>query len=100
MQTGATIAINGEVQIPEKYRSFLLSHPVTNDTVRIGIFSKKGWVADHFTPLRLNELVNNKNFQTSLTTTLPKGQYYFRFSINAGMNNPTHNSDKIKLQIR
>ena len=100
MQNRTTIAINGEVQMPEKYRWFLLSHPVIKDTVRIGIFSKKGWVADHFTSIRLNELAANKNFQTSLSTTLPQGEYYFRFSINVGMNNPTHNSNKINLRVR
>lgn len=100
LQSGKSITITGEVQMPEKYRNFLLQHRVSNDTIRIGIFSKKGWLADEFTSLRLNELTANKIFQTNLTTSLPAGEYYFRFSVNVGMNNPTHNSDKIKLHIR
>ena len=100
-QTGQRGVLEGEVKMPELYRQFLLGHPISNDTIRIGLFSKKkGWVADYFTLLRLNELARKPNFKTDFSTDLPSGEYYLRFSINVGINNPTHNSDKIKLNIK
>jgi hypothetical protein len=70
-----------------------------NDTIRIGIFNKGGWVRDIFTLYELKQMNNKTSTELKISPGLPKGGYYLRFAINCGNNNPTHNSDKIEILI-
>ena len=97
---GEGFVLKGTLQLPQHYKSFLLSHAIANDSTRIGIFSNKGWVKDIFTSLRINNLAKDNQFELPVNSGLPKGNYFLRFSINVGSYNPTHNSDKIKLTVK
>lgn len=97
---GEGTMLRGEIQIPPYYTKYLSAHIITSDTTRIGVFSKKGWVMDIFTPLRLNELARENRFTIPFMTGLPKGKYIIRFGINVGQYHPTHNSDKISLVVQ
>lgn len=97
---GEGTMLQGEIQIPPYYKEYLSAHIITSDTTRIGVFSKKGWVMDIFTPLRLNELARENRFTIPFMTGLPKGKYIIRFGINVGQYHPTHNSDKISLVVQ
>jgi hypothetical protein len=85
--------------IPGRYSYFINKHNIGNDTIRIGIFNKSGWVKDFFTSLELKQMNNKKQTELKINPQLPNGKYYLRFAINYGINNPTHNSDKIELQV-
>jgi hypothetical protein len=87
------------VQMPEQYKSFIRNHQSLSDTIRIGVFNKKGWVKDILTPLSLHNIINQKNIYLAVNPALEKGKYYLRFSIRNGYYNPTHNSNKIELMI-
>ena len=89
--------VAGKVQRPLHYVNFLSRFQVPNDTLRVGFFSNKGWIKDVFTNYRVNTVSDSFNF--IINPGLPKGKYYMRFSINVGRYNPTHNSDKIELEI-
>jgi hypothetical protein len=70
------------------------------DTVRIGVFNKKGWIRDINTTLSLAEMIKTKEMPIMINPPLAPGNYYLRFAIKASdYENPTHNSDKIKLVI-
>jgi hypothetical protein len=97
---GEGFILKGALQLPTHYKDFLLSHEIADDSTRVGIFSNKGWVKDIFTPLRINKLARDPNFELPVNSRLPKGNYFLRFSINVGSYNPTHNSDKIKLTVK
>ncbi|TMI85445.1 MAG: hypothetical protein E6H10_03310 [Bacteroidetes bacterium] len=86
-------------EIPEHYSSFISSHPSLRDTTRIGIFDRGGWVKDIFTGLSLQQMNKTKETEIQIKPALPRGKYYFLFSINSGDYNPTHNSEKIMLEI-
>ena len=99
IKEGEEFMLNCKFDIPEHYSSFINSHNIVNDTIRIGIFSKQLWIKDVFTDLRLKEINNKKQTGVEINPGLPKGKYYLRFAINCGYNNPTHNSDKIEMQV-
>jgi hypothetical protein len=85
--------------VPPLYRDFIKSHPDPQDTVRIGIFGKKGWIEDVITPISLEEMVSGKPRDLEFEHGLPPGKYDLRFAINRGYRIPTHNSDRIPLRI-
>ena len=82
--------------IPENYKSFIQTHPF-DDTIRVGVFNNRGWIKDIPTNLRLRQLINSPSATLTLKTGLPPGDYYLRIAIHCGNNNPTHNSEKIRV---
>jgi Dolichyl-phosphate-mannose-protein mannosyltransferase len=97
---GKEFALTCHFEIPGYYSSFILSHPLLNDTTRIGLFNKNGWIKDIFTGLSLKQMNEQKEREIQIDPSLPKGKYYLIFSINNGYYNATHNSDKIGLIIK
>lgn len=96
---GEEIILDCRFVIPEHYSAFIRSHPIVNDTIRIGIFNRQKWIKDFITPLTLKQMNHSKQTELKFMPALPKGKYYLRFAINCGHNNATHNSDKIELLI-
>lgn len=96
---GREFSLTCRFEIPEHYSSFINSHNIVNDTIRVGIFNKQKWIKDVFTNLSLKKMNDEKQTILKIDPALPKGKYYLRFAINFGHNNPTHNSDKIELVI-
>ena len=94
-----SLRLTGKVSMPAHYMSYVLSNPVY-DTIRVGVFSQKGWLKDLETPLKLQQLAVDSTFNFTAGPLLPEGNYYFRFTIHTGIYNGTHNSDKIKLEIK
>ena len=89
-----------QFRVPLQYQKFIQQHPLLKDTVRIGLFNKKGWIRDIYTKLTLAEMINTKEIALTVTPILPTGKYYLRFAINCGdYQNPTHNSDKLLLVV-
>ena len=99
VKKGEAITLNCHFEIPEFYSSFIRSHDIVRDTIRIGVFDKQVWVKDIFTDLSLKKMNENRETLLKIDPALPGGKYYLRFAINCGHNNPTHNSDKIELVI-
>ncbi len=96
---GEEILLKCRFKIPENYSSFIQSHPILNDTTRVGIFNKTGWIKDIFTNLSLQQMNQMKEIELPIMPGLLKGKYFLLFSINIGYYNGTHNSDKIGLVI-
>lgn len=93
------LAFTCRFEIPPHYSSFISTHKITKDSVRVGIFNKRGWIKDIFTPFTLKQMNEVKEASLKISPAVPKGKYYLRFSINCGYNNPTHNSGKIELEV-
>jgi hypothetical protein len=71
-----------------------------NDTTRIGVFNKKGWIKDIFTGLSLKKALFQNPLEIRFDPGLTAGKYYLIFGINNGTYNITHNSSKIELLIK
>jgi len=99
VQQGKPLLLHCRFEIPAHYSEFIRSHNNFNDTTRIGLFDKKGWIKEIPTSLTIKEMNEKKQETISVDPALPKGKYYFRFTIKCGQNNSTHNSDKIELKV-
>jgi hypothetical protein len=99
IKEGDELTINCRFEIPEHYSSFIYTHNITNDTTRIGLFNERGWKKEIATPFTLKEMNEKKEAVLKVDPALPKGSYYFRFTIKCGAYNSTHNSEKIKLEV-
>lgn len=100
IKEGDEFTLQCRFTVPEQYASFIKDHTtLLNDTTRIGVFGKKGWVKDVFTLLTVSQMMKEKETSLTINTGLPKGKYYLRFAINAGAYGPTHNSAKIELLV-
>lgn len=86
------------LKLSDQYESFIRNHQFS-DTIKIDFFNKKGWVKEVITNLSLHNLIDHKIFNITIDPELPKGEYFFRFSIKNSFYNATHNSDKIGLVI-
>lgn len=99
VKEGQAFTIPCAVQIPLKHELFIRNHSFLSDSTRIGVFNKKGWQKDIATTLSLRKIVDENKFDLTINPGLQKGKYYLRFSIQSGVYNFTHNSDKIELVI-
>jgi hypothetical protein len=99
VKQGERAVMNCHFEIPEHYSSFISSHNISNDTTRIGIFNNKGWIKEIDVPFTLKAMNEKRQMELKIDPALPKGKYYFRFTIKYGKTNPTHNSEKIELTV-
>lgn len=100
-QKDDSVSISYTFHIPENYKNFIQAHPILNDTTRIALFNKNGtWLKDIFTKISLNEVLKNPNGSIKFYPGVSSGTYQLLFAINSGTNFPSHNSQKIKWQIK
>lgn len=85
--------------VPAYYSRFIQTHPSLDDTTRIGIGNKEGWIKDIITPFTLQQMNSQEGAQIRIAPGLPKGKYFLLFGINCGYRVATHNSEKIELVI-
>jgi hypothetical protein len=52
-----TVTLHCQYQVPPLYRDFIRSHPDTRDTVRVGIFGKRGWIKDVITGITPERMI-------------------------------------------
>ena len=98
LTSGQKTTLYPKISIPTNYKSLLLNRQVM-DTIRIGIFDKKGWVKDLETGLRIQNLVKEEKAMISFDPQLPRGKYFLLFTIQVDGYNATHNSRKIGLKV-
>ena len=93
------VTIHIKPELPQKYLSYIQSHPGLRIEVVAGIFNKYGWIKDLPVPVSLPLLVEQDN-TLQLFPRLDKGNYYLIFSLyHIGTLTATHNSEKIKLVV-
>ena len=100
LQEGTELTMRCRFRIPPLYSSYINTHGIKNDTIRIGFFNSLRWVRDIFTPLTLKQINEAREVELRISPGLPRGKYYMRFAINTGIYTPTHNSDKIELVVK
>ncbi len=89
-----------QFDIPPYYAGYIRNHYGFNDTIRAGIFADTGWIRDAFTPWTLKEMTETGKGTVEFFPAVPKGKYFLRFAINCGYRNATHNSDKIRFEVK
>lgn len=94
-----TLRLTGKVSMPAHYRNYLLANTVY-DTIRLGVFTQNGWLKDLGTPLKLQQLAVDSTFNFTVYPLLTEGNYFIRFTVHTGIYNGTHNSDRIKLEVK
>lgn len=99
VQEGKSLVLHCRFEIPAHYSGFIRSHDNLQDNTMIGFFDKKGLVKEIPLAWTIKEMNEKKQETITVEPGLPKGKYYFRFTMKSGPNNWTHNSDKIKLTI-
>jgi hypothetical protein len=96
---GQNTRIDFTLQMTDQYRDFVLANKNLQNRIRLGVYSKYGWIADIPTSLNLYQVISEKISSADITAYLPAGNYTFRFAVDDGDYNTTHNSDRIKLKI-
>jgi len=92
-------SINIHTELPSKFYNYITSHPELKIEMVAGFFDKYGWIEDIRLSNSLYDLLQ-KPTELHFDPELPKGNYYFIFSIlHIGTVTGTHNSEKIKLVI-
>jgi hypothetical protein len=100
INAGDSFSLQCRMQIPTIYRQFIIPQPLLKDTIRVGIFNKKGWQKDITVPLSLMQMAAQKEFGIMLKPLLSPGNYYMYISIKKDFYNPTFNSKRIYLKIK
>jgi hypothetical protein len=97
---GEELHLYCRASVPLVHDQFIRTHNNLRDSVRIAFFNKNGWVKDIVLPISVREVVEKKDFSMTVSPDLPGGLYYFRLAFSGGVYSPTHNSDKIKFEIK
>lgn len=95
-----SISMHYNAVIPDKYARYIRAAASLNDTIRVAVFNKEGWLKDIYTPLRLKNMVDESEGSITITPGLRPGRYHILFAINNGPYYPTHNSEKIALTVK
>lgn len=100
VKAGQSLLLGGKINMPYTYAKFISETPKElKDTLRIAVFSKKGWVKDIITTIRLREVYRDLSFNIPLDPALPAGRYELLFAVNCGVYPPVSNSRKVPLVI-
>lgn len=95
-----SIHIKCRSKIPDKYKNHLLENSEQSSEILAVIFKGKNIVHEIKTGIQPEFLAHNKQFAFHLDlSAIPQGHYDLRFAIKTGNYLPTHNSDKIRLEI-
>ncbi len=92
------LQLQGRVRLSAYYARFIQQHDSLPATISCCLFKGKNMLQKAVLPLSLQDLVNGE-FSVPFMPQVLRGRYYFRFSIETPGYNPTHNSEKIRLQI-
>jgi hypothetical protein len=86
-------------QLSKQYYDYIMDHPGMDIRIVAGVFDKYGWIEDLKISNSLYELIQGPH-QISLTPEVKAGKYYIIISIlHVGTITPTHNSEKIPLEV-
>jgi hypothetical protein len=99
IEEGKTEILRAAINVPLKYEAYLSKNPTADYPVKLGVFQQK-WVKDIEVNASLQQLLVKKEIQVPINPDLPKGVYYLRFAVGSDAGFFTHNSDKIKLEVR
>ena len=83
-----------------QYYNYIMSHPGMDIRIVAGLFDKYGWIKDEKINFTLYELIKGTH-TLEFNPQLPKGKYFMIISIlHVGTISPTHNSERIPIEIQ
>lgn len=100
IKKGEKINLYCNIEMPDNYRQLLSTLDAVNFNCKIGIFSTDGWIRDipvNLSPKKLSPL---NHLVINFPLSLEKGNYYLRVALQWKDYPATHNSKKIKLEVR
>ena len=100
IKTGDSLQMNFDVSVPAHYRNYLLQHPEINPNIILVISSGRDIVQRIDLPFALQDVVQKKVGSLSVFTQLPSGKYVIRFGVMSDSGFPSHNSEKIDLEVK
>jgi len=100
LKSGQALSLQGDVKMYYSDGMFIGNRGSDmKDTIRIAVFTKKGWLKDIITGTRLMEIHPALVFNLTIDPALPPGKYELLFAVNCGRYPPTANSKRIPLVI-
>jgi hypothetical protein len=94
-----TFVLRARAVIPKLY-SGLDSNMLNDYPIKIGVFDKQKWLKDIDVATTLGHLSSNNFIKIPIQLDFSPGTYYLRFAVQSDAGWFTHNSDKIKVEIR
>jgi hypothetical protein len=98
IRRGESLNITATILSPKRYALFIESHQELPLKVTLALFNKSGWIKEDSISTPLPVLLQ-RPFSIQWNPNVATGEYYLRYSIKNGIDNGTHNSDKIKLVV-
>ena len=95
-----SLTIKFSINVPSNYKTYLLDHPEQNPVIAIAVFAKSSMIKSIELPYKLQDIITKEISTVTLLPDLKKGKYFMRFGIMSDSGLYTHNSDKIKLEVR
>lgn len=95
-----SFAIKLSIQLPYLYAENLSTVQQKPYKVKIGVFDKQKFIKDLYLHASLQELLRYNFFKLLIKPELGTGTYFLRFAVASDMGYFTHNSDKIKIEVK
>ena len=95
-----SLVINFDVNIPVHYKTYLQAHPELNPKIAVAFFDGQKMIRYVELPFALQDVINKEIRSVALLHGLQRGTYFIRFGVMSDSDLYTHNSEKIKLEVR
>lgn len=95
-----SLRIRFSLDVPPHYQTYLEQHPEVDPKIAIVIFKGRDRHSIIEVPFTLKQVINQNIGQWTISPSLEKGDYFFRFGVMSDSRFYSHNSDKINLQVK
>lgn len=95
-----SLPINFTLNVPANYQTYLAGHPNINPKIAVAFFN--GQKMDHFVelPFALQDVLTKNIRSVRVKHGLKPGKYFLRFGVMSDSGFFSHNSEKIKLEVK
>lgn len=93
------LVLTASIDIPSQYKTYLQTSGA-DYKFKLGVYNKQKWIEDINLDLTLQTAIKQKTMSIEISPKLENGTYFLRFAVESDAGWFTHNSDKIKLEVK
>lgn len=100
VKEGEPFTLKAGIDIPAPYEQYLRGKTEMAYPVKLGISNEQKWIKDFDWNATLQQLLSEKEIEVPVRLDVPKGIYFIRFAVSSDAGLFTHNSDKIRVEVK
>lgn len=100
VRSSDSLTVDFTIDVPAHYRNYLVQHPEVDQKIALAFFDGQKMVKYIELTFTLQDVLKKNIRRLGVLSGLQKGNYFMRFGIMSDSGLFTHNSEKIKLEVK